>query len=59
VGEWRCAHRILVGRPDGKRPLERPRNGGENKLKLTFRKWKALAGTGMIYLRIGTGAGGL
>jgi hypothetical protein len=48
VEEWRCAHRILVGRPERKRPLERPKNRLKNKLKLTFRKWDALAGTGLI-----------
>jgi hypothetical protein len=25
VGEGRCAYRVLVGRPEGRRPLGRPR----------------------------------
>jgi hypothetical protein len=25
TGDRRCAYRVLVGRPDGKRPLGRPR----------------------------------
>jgi len=24
MGEWRCMHRVLVGKPEGKRPLGRP-----------------------------------
>jgi len=27
MGNWRGAYRVLVRRPDGKRPLERPRIG--------------------------------
>jgi hypothetical protein len=31
MGEKRNAYRILVGRPEGKRPLGRPRSRWENK----------------------------
>jgi hypothetical protein len=41
-GEGRNVYRILVGKPEGKRPFERPR-----------RRW----GMGFIWLRIGTGGG--
>jgi transposase len=27
-GDGRCAHRVLVGRPEGKRPLGKPRVNG-------------------------------
>jgi hypothetical protein len=31
-------YRILVGRPEGKRPLERPRRRWENNIKLNLRE---------------------
>jgi hypothetical protein len=34
VGEGRRVHRVLVGRPDGKRPLGRPRCRWEDNIKL-------------------------
>jgi len=35
MGEGRCVHRILVGKPEGKRPLGRPRHRWEdNKMDL-------------------------
>jgi len=30
VGDSRCAYRVLVGRPEGKRPLVRPRRRWED-----------------------------
>jgi hypothetical protein len=35
----RGAYRVLVGKHDGKRRLERPRRRGDGKLKWIFRKW--------------------
>jgi hypothetical protein len=37
-GEKRNAYRILVGNPDGKRPLGRPRRRWENNIKMGFRE---------------------
>jgi hypothetical protein len=34
MGEGRGAYRILVGRPEGKRPLGRPRRRWENNIKM-------------------------
>jgi hypothetical protein len=34
MGEGRCAYRILVGRPEGKRPLGRPRRRWEDNIKM-------------------------
>jgi hypothetical protein len=34
MGENRCAYRILVGRPEGRRPLERPRRRWEDNMKM-------------------------
>jgi hypothetical protein len=34
MGEERGAHRVLVGKPEGKRPLGRPRRRGEDNIKM-------------------------
>jgi hypothetical protein len=34
MGEGRGAYRVLVGRPEGKRPLERPRRRWEDNIKM-------------------------
>jgi hypothetical protein len=34
MGEGRGVHRVLVGRPEGKRPLGRPRRRWEDNIKL-------------------------
>jgi hypothetical protein len=36
-GEKRNAYRILVRKPEGKRPLERPRYGWVDDIKMGFR----------------------
>jgi hypothetical protein len=38
MGEGRGVHRILVGRPEGKRPLGRPRRRWEDNIKMDLRK---------------------
>jgi hypothetical protein len=38
IGEKRNAYRILVGKPEGKRPLERPRRRWEDNIKMDFRE---------------------
>jgi hypothetical protein len=50
-GEKRNAYRILVGNPQGKRPLGRPRSRWVDYITMDLREvW-----TGLIWLRIGTG----
>ena len=34
MGEWRGVQRVLVGRPEGKRPLGRPRRRWEDNIKM-------------------------
>ena len=58
MGERRGVYRILVGKPDGKRPLGRPKRG-RIILRWTFRKWDVGVWTGSSWLRIGTGGGPL
>jgi hypothetical protein len=49
---------VLVGEPEGKRPLERPRHGWEDGIKMDLREIGWGVWSGFIWLRIGT-VGGL
>jgi hypothetical protein len=53
MGDRRGIYRVLVGKPEGKRPLGRP------KLRWIFRKWDVGVWTESNRLRIGTGGGHL
>ena len=57
--EGRGMHKVLVGKPEGKRPLGRPRRRWEDNIKMILRKWEGVVGTGWSWLRIGTGGGRL
>ena len=56
-GERRGLCRVLVGKPEGKRPLGRPK--GRKILRWIFGKWDVGLWTGSSRLRIGTGGGQL
>jgi len=47
MGDRRGVYRVLVGKPEGKRSLGRPRRRWEDNIKI-FRKWDG--GMGWIYL---------
>jgi len=38
MGEGRGVHRVLMGKPEGKRPLGRPRRRWEDSIKMDLRK---------------------
>jgi hypothetical protein len=38
MGEERKVYKVLVGKPEGKRPLGRPRLSGENGIRMDFRE---------------------
>jgi hypothetical protein len=38
MGEGRGAYRALVGKPEGRRPLERPRRRWEDNIKMDLRE---------------------
>jgi hypothetical protein len=55
LGERRDAYRVLVGKPEGRRTLERHRHRWEDDIKMDLREGGG-AWTGSIWLlRIGTG----
>jgi hypothetical protein len=58
MGEGRNVYRVLVGKPEGKRPLERPRrrweDGDQNG---PWGDWLERVWSGFTWLRIGTGGG--
>jgi hypothetical protein len=37
-GEMRSVHRIMAGKPEGKRPLRRPRHRWEDNIKMDHRE---------------------
>jgi hypothetical protein len=55
MGERRVAYRVLVGKPEGKRPLGRPDIDGRIMYRWIFREWDVGVWTGSSWLRIGTG----
>jgi hypothetical protein len=54
MSEKRNAYRILLGKPEGKRPLGRQRRRWVNNIKIDLREidWDGMAGS--IWLRMGT-----
>jgi len=38
MGERRSAYRVLVGKPEGKRPLRRPRHRWEDNIKMDLQE---------------------
>jgi hypothetical protein len=59
MGETRNAFRILVGKPEGKRPLGRPRRSWVDNIKMDLREigWDGMVWTGLNWLRIVTSGG--
>jgi hypothetical protein len=55
MGERRAVHRVLVRKPEGKRPLGRPRRRGEDNIKMDLQEVGEVMGIGWNWLRIGTG----
>jgi hypothetical protein len=55
MGEKRNAYRLLVGKPEGKRPLGRQDVGGWIILGCILERWDGVVWTGLVWLRIGTG----
>jgi hypothetical protein len=50
MGKGRCVYRVLVGKPEGKRPMGRPRRRWEDNIKMDLQEvrggggdWRELA----------------
>jgi hypothetical protein len=56
-GEKKNAYRILVGKPEGKRPLGRQRRRWVDNIKMNLRKIGWDGTIGLIWLRKGTSVG--
>jgi hypothetical protein len=52
-GEKRNACGVLVGKPEGKRPLGRPRRRCVDNIRME--RWDGVMWAGLVWLRIGTG----
>jgi hypothetical protein len=59
MGEGRGVYRVLVGKPEGKRPLGRPRRRWEDNIKMYLQEVGCGIWTGLSWLRIETGGGHL
>ena len=59
MGERRGVYMVLVGKPEGKRPLGRPGRRWEDSIKMDLQEWEVELWTGSSWLRIGTGGGHL
>jgi hypothetical protein len=59
MGERRGVYRVLVGKPDGKRPLGSPGVDGRIIVRWIFRMWYVRVWTGSSWRRVGTGGGQL
>jgi hypothetical protein len=57
MGKKRNAYRVLVGKPEGNRPLGRPRRRWEDNIKMDIREtgWDGM--DGLIGLKRGTSGG--
>jgi hypothetical protein len=43
-GERRGAYRVLMGKPEGRRPLRRPRHKWEDNIRMDFEEWNGRHG---------------
>jgi hypothetical protein len=54
---WERREKVLVGKPEGKRPLERPRRRWEDRIGMDLREIDLGVWSGFIWLRIEAGSG--
>jgi hypothetical protein len=57
LGEERGVHRVLVGKPEGKRPLGRPRRRWEGNIKMDHQEVGGGHGDWMDLQEVGGGRG--
>ena len=59
MGEERGLSRVLVGKPEGRRPLGRPRRRWVDNIRMDLQRWDVGIWTGLGWTRIETGDGRL
>jgi hypothetical protein len=59
MGEGRGVYRVLLGKPEGKKPLGRPRRRWEDKVKMDLQEVGWGVWFGLSWLTIETGGGNL
>ena len=59
MGERRGVYRVLVGKPEGKSPLGRPKGKWEDNIRMDLQEVGCGVCIGSSWLRIGTGGGHL
>ena len=59
MGEERRINRVLLGKPEGRRPLGRPRRRWVGNIRMDTRRWDVGIWTGLGWPRIETGGGRL
>jgi hypothetical protein len=59
MGEGRGVYRVLVGKPERKKPLGKPRRRWEDNIKADLQEVVCGVWTGLSWLRIETGGGNL
>jgi hypothetical protein len=57
MGEERKMYKVLVGKPEGRRPLGRPRRKWEDGVRMDLREIGLGAWIGFDWLRMRTGGG--
>jgi hypothetical protein len=57
MGEETKVYKVLMGKPEGKRPLERPRHRWEDAIRMDLREIGLGVWIGFNWLRTGTGDG--
>ena len=57
MGENRGAYRILVGKPERRKPLGRPRRGWKDNIEMDLKEVGWVGMEGSMLLRVETGGG--
>jgi hypothetical protein len=57
MGERRKVYSVIVGKPEGKRPLVRPKHRWEDGIRMDLGEIGLGAWSGFSWLRIGAGGG--
>jgi hypothetical protein len=57
MGKGRSIYGVLIGRPEGKRPLQRPKHRWKDNIKINFGRYGSMGRTGFGWFRIASGGG--